>query len=95
MTQMMLPALQARTLATQGRDEDLPALIGRSVQIAERTDLLVDHADMRMDAAGALSMVGRAEEAASHAAAALDLYRRKGHLVGVSHATTVLASLGS
>jgi hypothetical protein len=56
------------------------------VAIAEETDLLSDRADTWLHLAAVVAKAGRAEEAAAATRTALELYERKGNVVGAARA---------
>jgi tetratricopeptide (TPR) repeat protein len=80
--QVQWRAARARVLARRGDVEQAERLAREAVAIAEATpEFLVLHADALVDLAHVLVAAGRAGDAASAAAHALELYARKEHAV--------------
>jgi DNA-binding SARP family transcriptional activator len=83
--------LSARILADRGRPGEAEELARSAVALAAQTDLLSEHADTLLDFAHVLIAAGRASEAQTAAAQALDLYQRKGNLPGAREALRCLS----
>jgi DNA-binding SARP family transcriptional activator len=84
-------AVQAKLLAKRGDAPAAEALAREAVALAGETDFLVLHADALMDLAEVLRLTGREGESAPFVEQALELYERKGHVVGVERARALLA----
>jgi len=91
-TQIVWRCVAARILADAGDCEAAERLAGDAVALAESTDFLTDHADALLDLAHVLRAGPRGHEADLAARAAMDLYRRKGNVVGVARAAEMLAA---
>ena len=85
----------ARIRASTGDIGEAERLVRQGVAIMDRTDYLDRVADAHVDLGEVLIIAGRTEEAVQELEAALDLYRRKGHLVGVARTEARLAELRS
>jgi ATP/maltotriose-dependent transcriptional regulator MalT len=83
-------AVRGKILAKRGSSREAEALARQAVALAERTDLLTERADALLGLAGILRGVGRLEEAAAAARRGLELYERKGNLVGAAEARSLL-----
>jgi tetratricopeptide (TPR) repeat protein len=80
----------ARSVALHGGFADAERLAAEAVAIAEPTDMLTMRGDALLDQAAVLAAAGRPANAARAAAAALELYRAKGHRPGVALAEAAL-----
>ena len=87
--------LRAKALARRGRLEEAEALALEAVQLAAATDYIELHALALMSLAEVLGLAGRKPEAAAAVREALDLYRRKGNVVGEARVAALLDVLGS
>jgi class 3 adenylate cyclase/tetratricopeptide (TPR) repeat protein len=87
--------LRAKVLARQGRHGEAEALVRDAVRRAAGTDFLDLHARALLAQGEVLQLAGRNDEAASAVREALDLYRRKGHVVGEAEAVSLLQELGT
>ena len=85
--------VRARIFAGRGQIDRAEALAGEGVALAEKTDLLCDHGDALLDLAEVLRVGVRLDEASSAGQKALELYKRKGNLVAVGKAESLLAKL--
>jgi tetratricopeptide (TPR) repeat protein len=83
----------ARVLAHRGDFEAAESLAQEAVVIMDKTDMLTQVADAHADLAEVLLAAGKADDAAAEFHGALELYKRKGHLVGVEKMGTQLAEL--
>jgi len=90
-TQAVSQGVLARILADRGRHREAEGLARSAVALAERTDLLSEHADIQLDLAYVLGALGRVTEAHAAAACAVDLHQRKGNLPGVRESLRHLA----
>jgi DNA-binding SARP family transcriptional activator/predicted ATPase len=84
-------AVHARILADQGHYHEAEELARSAADLAARTDLLSDRADVELELAHVLAAAGHAAEAHLAAARALDLYHRKGNLPGARESLRRLA----
>jgi predicted ATPase len=91
LTQVLWRGVQARVLASRGRLASAEELARDAVSLAEQTDFVVYRGDSLVDLAHILQGAGRTDEAATAAAAGLELHERKGNLVA---AATIRADLG-
>ncbi len=80
-TQALWRGVQARILARRGRLEEAEALAREAVSIVDQTDFLLYRGDALVDLAHILHDGGRAEDAATAAAAGLHFHEQKGNLV--------------
>ncbi len=82
-------AVRAKLLARRGEPDRAAALAREAVELAEREDNLNMHGHALMDLAEVLRLAERTAESRHCAAAALELYERKGNLVsaGVARAS--------
>jgi tetratricopeptide (TPR) repeat protein len=85
--------LRAKVLARGGRHDEAEPLVREAVSRAAGTDFLDMHANALLAQGEVLRLADRNEEAASAVREALDLYRRKGHVVGEARATALLSEL--
>jgi DNA-binding SARP family transcriptional activator len=83
-------AVQAKLLARRGDAAAAEELAREAVALAEETDFLVLHADALMDLAELLRLADREGESQPFVEQALELYERKGHVVGASRARALL-----
>jgi tetratricopeptide (TPR) repeat protein len=83
----------ARIAASRGDYSEAERLARRGVAIVEPTDHLERIAESSVDLAEVLVMADRIAEAERELETALDLYRRKGHLVGVARTESRLAAI--
>jgi tetratricopeptide (TPR) repeat protein len=87
--------LRAKVLARGGRHDEAEPLVREAVSRAAGTDFLDMHANALLAQGEVLRLADRNEEAASAVREALDLYRRKGHVVGEALAVSLLQELGT
>jgi len=80
-------------IALAGRDDEAERWARSAVQYALPTDFAVQHAAARLTLADVLRALGRHEQGAAEAQAALELYERKGDLPGSAVAQTLLSEL--
>lgn len=86
-------AVLARVRARAGKLEEAERLAREAVAVHEPTDYLSEKADAHADFAEVLLAAGKRDEALAELRVALDLYQRKGHLVGVGRVEARLAEL--
>ena len=92
-TQIVWRGVRARVLAERGLAADAEALAREAVHLAEQTDRLNHHADALVDLAAVLRTAARADE--PHVLdAALELYERKGNIVGGAKVRDRLSLVG-
>jgi DNA-binding SARP family transcriptional activator len=84
-------AVQAKLLARRGDAAQAEELAREAVTLAAKTDFLVLRADALMDLAEVLRLGGREGECAPVVGQALELYERKGNVVGAARARALLA----
>ena len=84
---------RARALARLARPDEAIALATEAATMAEPTDGLNLRAGVLLDQADVLGACGRDDDAARSAAAALELYERKGNLVMAERARLFAASV--
>jgi tetratricopeptide (TPR) repeat protein len=89
-TQIVSQGTWARILASRGELAEAEELARAAVSLAERTDLLNQHADALLALAWVHSAGGRAAEARAETWAALGLYQRKGNSLGADGARRLL-----
>jgi tetratricopeptide (TPR) repeat protein len=82
--------VRGRVLAGRGLLEDALGLARDATQIASATDWLPLHADSLLDLGIVLRLGGRSDEAISQIERALQLYERKGNVVGAAHCAALL-----
>ena len=87
--------LRAKTLARRGHHDEAEALAREAVRIVAPTDYLDLHADAFFALAEVCGWRAGDPEAAEALRDALAMCRRKGNLVGVGRAESLLAALGS
>ncbi|MEX0630713.1 MAG: adenylate/guanylate cyclase domain-containing protein [Chloroflexota bacterium] len=89
------PALgiAARVLARRGAFEDAERLGREAVASFDGTDYIDQMATAHVDLADVLQLAGRDDEASDELRVALELYERKGHLVGVGQMRAKLEEL--
>jgi class 3 adenylate cyclase/tetratricopeptide (TPR) repeat protein len=86
--------LRAKTLARRGLFDEAEALAAEAVRLVAATDHLELHADALLSLSEVQRLSDRHSDAASAAREALDLFRRKGNIVGEARAESLLAELG-
>jgi tetratricopeptide (TPR) repeat protein len=86
MAQVMWQGALARILAARGILVEAERLAREAVGLAARTDFLDQRGDALLDLADVLYWAGRTAEGTAVVDEALDLYRRKGNLVGEQRA---------
>ena len=86
--QAVLHAVRARLLAARGETDDACSLARRAVELAGSTDALVLRADTLVEVADVLS----GDERMAALLEALELYERKGHLVGIARVEAELVA---
>lgn len=87
--------LRAKLLARRGRLDEAEALAGEAVREASGTDYLDMHAEALLSLVEVLRLAGREPEAGAAIRDAIDLYRRKGNVMGEARAASLLDELGS
>ena len=92
-TQSMWRAVHASVLAAQGQPADAEHYAREGVEFAERTDDTNAIADAHVVLGGVLARRGNTEAARAELSHALELYERKGNLVGVDQVRAQLAPL--
>jgi class 3 adenylate cyclase/predicted ATPase len=83
--------VQGRVMARRGRPESGLAMLHEAAGLAEPTDFLETRGDVQLALAEVARAANRESEATAAATHALELYERKGHVVGAEHARTFLA----
>jgi len=83
----------ARVRARAGDHEEAERLAREAVAIMDATDALSEVAETHADLGGVLLAAGKRDEAGQEFQYALEMYERKGHLVGVSRMEARLAEL--
>jgi len=78
--------VQARVLARRGERGEAEHLVREAIELVDRTDFLLFRASVRLGAAEALRLVGRAEEAAVLLDEATVLFEEKGNIVEAARA---------
>jgi tetratricopeptide (TPR) repeat protein len=78
--------VQARVRARRGKRGEAERLVREAIELADRTDFLPTRASVRLGAAEALRLVGRAEEAAVLLDEATVLFEEKGNIVEAERA---------
>ena len=76
--------IRARALLLRGSAADAEVAASRGVELAESTDLVIDHADALRTLADARDARGLVDEAATARAKATDLLRAKGNLAALA-----------
>jgi len=94
-TQMLLRQVRAKVLARRGVLREAEVLAREAVAICADTDMVAWMADARLDLAEVLAAAGHTAEAAAEARTAEELYRAKGHVVGVALARTKAGELAA
>ena len=85
--------VRARALAAQGSPDGSERLAREALDLVRSTDFVNLHADVLVDLAEVLIAVDRKPEAAEPLAEAIELYRRKGNLVGARRAASIEAAI--
>ncbi len=80
--------------AREGREEDAYRLIGQAFEWADRSDALIDRAEICLDEAEVHHLAGRDDEARAALDRARELYRRKNATVGEDIVARQTAALG-
>jgi len=83
--------VRARVHARREGLEEAEHLAREAVLLAGRSDFLDGNADAFLDLADVLRLGGRRDEATAAAGEALELYERKGNVVGAARARAALA----
>jgi Flp pilus assembly protein TadD len=83
----------ARVLARRGAFEDAERLGREAVASFDGTDYIDWTANAHADLADVLHLAGRDDESSEELRVALELYERKGHLVGAEKMRNLLAEL--
>jgi class 3 adenylate cyclase/tetratricopeptide (TPR) repeat protein len=78
--------VQARVLARRSERGEAERLVREAIELVDRTDFLLFRASVRLGAAEALRLVGRAGEAAVLLDEATVLFEEKGNLIGAKRA---------
>jgi tetratricopeptide (TPR) repeat protein len=89
--QITCRAVRAQVLARRGEIDAARRLVSVAVDLARRTDWLTDQAEALMACADVMHAADDPSAAATAAREALELYERKGHVVGARRARDVLA----
>lgn len=92
-TQGPARGILALVLARRGDHEAAESLAREAVLVMDQTDMLAQVADAHADLANVLLAADNTEEAGSEFQRALELYERKGHLVGAEKMRVRLAEL--
>jgi class 3 adenylate cyclase/tetratricopeptide (TPR) repeat protein len=82
--------VRAKVFAARGDFAGAERLGNEAVEIADRTDYFELRADIRLDLAEILRAAGSDDAAATTAREALELYERKGNLVGARNASSLI-----
>ncbi|MGH3034915.1 MAG: BTAD domain-containing putative transcriptional regulator [Gaiellaceae bacterium] len=88
-------AARAKVLARRGRSEEGETHARKALELAEPTDFLNMRGHALTDFAEVLRLAGRASEACTAVAEALQLYEQKGNTVAAQEARAVQAELAS
>jgi ATP/maltotriose-dependent transcriptional regulator MalT len=88
-------AAYAKILARRGRGEEAETLARGAVELAARTDFLVQHGDAWLDLAEVLQLNEQPQEADNALRAGLKLYEQKGNLVSAERARMRLEGVRS
>jgi class 3 adenylate cyclase/tetratricopeptide (TPR) repeat protein len=91
--QMIWRQVEAKVFARRGDHDEAIRLAREAVAIGDRTDMLDDQGNARLDLAEVLSLTGRSVEAATALEEALARYERKGNVVMAARARDRLAML--
>jgi tetratricopeptide (TPR) repeat protein len=92
-TQIVWRGVRARIFADRRRLGEAEGLARQAVALAEKTDFLSDHGDALLDLAYVLRAGNRLVETRHASRQALALYERKGNVVAVEEARSLLAEL--
>ena len=92
-TQIVWRGVRARIFADRRRLGEAEGLARQAVALAEKTDFLSDHGDALLDLAYVLRAGNRLVETRHASRQALELYERKGNVVAVEEARSLLAEL--
>jgi class 3 adenylate cyclase/tetratricopeptide (TPR) repeat protein len=95
LTQFLWRQVAAKVLARRGKHADAEALAREAVAIAEQTDMLSLQPGVYADLAEVLTLGGKPADAAPILERALELYERKGNLVGAERARERLTDLSA
>jgi tetratricopeptide (TPR) repeat protein len=88
--QFLRRAIGAKLLARRQSFDEAEDRARDAVAIAERTDALNNQAKVRLDLAEVLRLAGRSAEAVAAIECAVDLFERKGNLLGAERARSLL-----
>lgn len=88
-------SVRAKALAAIGERDEAEELGREGLRLVDTTDALNQRADVRLDLAETLRLVGHADEAAALAEEAAGLYALKGNNVGVQRARSVVEQLAA
>jgi class 3 adenylate cyclase/tetratricopeptide (TPR) repeat protein len=94
LTQGLWRAVRAKVLAAQGKLVPALGLAREAVAILGETDFLDAHAQALLDLAWVFRVAGRPSDAATAVDQAIELYRRRGNLVGLARAGALLGVSG-
>ena len=86
--------VEAVIAAREGRREDADRFIGEAVAWADRSDSLMERAELCLDEAEIHHLAGRDDQALAALDRARTLYRRKGAIVGEDISDRHAAALG-
>jgi class 3 adenylate cyclase len=92
-TQEPARGILARVMAHRGEHGPAERLAREAAAALDETDMLAQAADAHADLADVLELAGNPDEARSEFQRALEVYARKGHLVGAEKMRARLASL--
>jgi class 3 adenylate cyclase/tetratricopeptide (TPR) repeat protein len=94
-TQILWRCARGKALAMEGEFEQAEKLARAAVDIASRTELVIDHGDALMDLGEILRLSGKGFEAAQVVEEALHMFEAKGNIVMVAKARRVLRELAA
>jgi tetratricopeptide (TPR) repeat protein len=83
--------VEAKIRAAEGNADEADRLIGEAIEMTRLSDDVVDQGNALVDRAEVLVLTGRPDAAALALEEAIDLYERKGNIVGVERAREQLA----
>ena len=95
LSQTIWRGVRSKLLARQGEFQEAEGLAAEAVGLIARTDLLSHHGEALLDLAEVLRLADRQAKADEAAHAALELYQRKGNVVGAGLARSLVAAPAS
>ena len=95
LSQTIWRGVRSKLLARQGEFQEAEGLAAEAVDLIARTDLLSHHGEALLDLAEVLRLADRQAKADEAAHAALELYQRKGNVVGAGLARSLVAAPAS